>query len=108
MAVNVGDSRRKFILNGFKAAGILATANVGVYAIGSAFKELDGSMVAGAKTWTIDFQTGSGNLSCSVLLLCPLTDGPCTMPVAPKIKFHCGCEGNGPGNEFSNAQYSCQ
>lgn len=27
----------------------LAAANVGVYVIGSAFKELDGSMVAGAK-----------------------------------------------------------
>jgi len=42
-------SRRSFLSKLGASAGSLMLANAGVYAIGSAFKSLDGSMVAGAK-----------------------------------------------------------
>ncbi len=42
-------SRRNFLSRGGKSLALLAAANVGVYVIGSAFKNLDGSLVAGAK-----------------------------------------------------------
>jgi hypothetical protein len=45
-------SRRNFLLSTTKSLATLAVANTGVYIIGSAFKSLDGSMVAGAKTCT--------------------------------------------------------
>lgn len=41
--------RRAFLSTLGKAFGALAVANGAVYLIGSAFKELDGSLVAGAK-----------------------------------------------------------
>lgn len=42
-------SRRQFLLQGGKSLALLAVANTAVYAVGSAFKEFDGSLVAGAK-----------------------------------------------------------
>lgn len=42
-------SRRNFLLSSGKSLATFAAANVGVYVIGSAFKNLDGSLVAGAK-----------------------------------------------------------
>lgn len=39
--------RRKFLIATLYAIG----ANVSIYAIGSSFRDLDGGMVAGAKTW---------------------------------------------------------
>lgn len=47
--INKDLSRRNFLFQGGKSLALLASANVGVYVIGSAFKELDGSLVAGAK-----------------------------------------------------------
>jgi hypothetical protein len=45
-------TRRNFLLSTTKSLATLAVANTGVYIIGSAFKSLDGSIVAGAKTCT--------------------------------------------------------
>ena len=42
-------SRRRFLSKSIGMLGSMAIANAGIYAIGSAFKELDGSLVAGAK-----------------------------------------------------------
>jgi hypothetical protein len=42
-------TRRNFLFGATKSLATLAVASAGVYAIGSAFKSLDGSMVAGAK-----------------------------------------------------------
>jgi hypothetical protein len=42
-------SRRNFLLGMTRSLATLAVANTGVYVIGSAFKSLDGSIVAGAK-----------------------------------------------------------
>lgn len=49
MKLNKSFSRRKLFFQGGKTLLVFATANVGVYTMGSAFKDLDGSMVAGAK-----------------------------------------------------------
>ena len=47
-------SRRNFIFKqGLQAVGLLGSATVGIYAVGSAFKSLDGSLVAGAKGWSM-------------------------------------------------------
>lgn len=42
-------SRRAFLKKGFNLAVTMVAANAAVYVVGSAFKELDGSLVAGAK-----------------------------------------------------------
>ena len=42
-------TRRTFLLQSGTTLATFAAANVGVYIVGSAFKDLDGSMVAGAK-----------------------------------------------------------
>jgi len=52
---------------------MMAVANTGVYAVGSAFKSLDGSMVAGAKMWT---DTG-GSIWCGAAPL-RAAGTPCT------------------------------
>ncbi len=44
-------SRRNFLKNTSRFVSLTFAANTGVYLIGSAFKELDGSLTAGAKTW---------------------------------------------------------
>lgn len=41
--------RRDFIFRVLKTGGLILSSQVVVYAVGSAFKDLDGSMVAGAK-----------------------------------------------------------
>lgn len=54
-------SRRSFLTKLGASAGSLMMANVGVYVIGSAFKNLDGSLVAGAKCQppgTVSFSAG--------------------------------------------------
>ncbi|MFZ3229763.1 MAG: hypothetical protein WA160_06135 [Pseudobdellovibrio sp.] len=51
-------SRRSFLFNSGKSLATLLTASVGIYAIGSAHKALDGSMVAGAKAGTWVYQSG--------------------------------------------------
>lgn len=43
-------TRRTFLLNATSSLTTLAVANSVVYAVGAAFKDLDGSLVAGAKT----------------------------------------------------------
>jgi hypothetical protein len=45
------NSRRSFFKKALRFATLGAAASTGVYLIGSAFKELDGSLTAGAKTW---------------------------------------------------------
>jgi hypothetical protein len=45
-------SRRNFLFGVSKSLASLAVASAGVYVVGSAFKSLDGSLVAGAKTCT--------------------------------------------------------
>ena len=44
-----GLTRRNFLWAGTRSLANLAAANVGIYVIGSVFKQFDGSMVAGAK-----------------------------------------------------------
>jgi hypothetical protein len=44
------NSRRSFFKKALQFATLGAAASTGVYLIGSAFKELDGSLTAGAKT----------------------------------------------------------
>jgi hypothetical protein len=43
-------TRRSFLFGVSKSLASLAVASAGVYVVGSAFKSLDGSLVAGAKT----------------------------------------------------------
>lgn len=53
-------SRRNFLFLGAKSLAAFAAANVGVYAIGVAVKELDGSLVAGAKTCNCQCSKSAG------------------------------------------------
>jgi hypothetical protein len=52
-------TRRNFLFGATKSLAKLAVASAGVYAIGSAFKSLDGSMVAGAKFCTCNCRQSS-------------------------------------------------
>jgi len=63
----VNSSRRKFLFNSGKSLAALAAANVGVYAVGSVFKKLDGSLVAGAKSYSCvcNPDCSGGFFSCS-------------------------------------------
>ncbi len=70
-------SRRTFLKQALSVTATVATANVAVYAIGAAFKELDGSMVAGAKTWT---DTGD-QIWCATALFAA-SGSPCSSPGA--------------------------
>ena len=49
MISGLPSSRRKFLFNLSQGAGTFLAANATVYLVGSAFKRLDGSLVAGAK-----------------------------------------------------------
>lgn len=102
-------NRRKFLLSAAKAASLFAVANTSVYVVGSAFKNLDGSMVAGAKLWMqTQGDTGQGLLGCSPFKMCPAPDaGPCSTLGATKTILKCGCDGNGPGSEWMFAKYQC-
>lgn len=79
-------SRRKFFSNGLKtAAEYFVLADAGIYILGSAFKELDGNLTAGAKGagwYCVDASTNT----CGYFSSTPTyTDGPypsisaCTM-----------------------------
>jgi hypothetical protein len=46
---NNSPQRRNFLVQGSRSLAMLVSANIGVYIVGSVFKDLDGSMVAGAK-----------------------------------------------------------
>jgi len=61
---NSKNSRRQFLFNLSTATVQLAAANMAVYVVGSAFKNLDGSLVAGAKV-VCPAQTGPA-VSCPV------------------------------------------
>lgn len=98
------NGRRSFLFNSAKAAGLLMLANTGVYAVGSAFKKLDGSMVAGAKVWSLSYSTGGGMAGCGMTNKdCPTTRGTCAPAGITDIVFKCGCD----GNEWLNGVYHC-
>ncbi|MBC7466972.1 MAG: hypothetical protein H7256_13370 [Bdellovibrio sp.] len=99
------NGRRSFLFNSAKAAGLLMLANTGVYTLGSAFKRLDGSMVAGAKNWGLSYSTGGGRAGCGgTYKACPSTRGTCSPGGITDIVFKCGCD----GNEWQNGVYKCQ
>ena len=53
-------TRRELLKKALSLSAKMIVANTGVYVIGAAFKELDGSLVAGAKVWTPLIYLGSG------------------------------------------------
>lgn len=70
-------NRRKFLSRSIESLTALAVANTAVYAIGSAFKSLDGSLVAGAKSCsgTKVNSCGAGKHVCSGSWHCDTTTG---------------------------------
>ncbi|MFZ3229533.1 MAG: hypothetical protein WA160_04960 [Pseudobdellovibrio sp.] len=92
-------SRRTFLFQSGKSLALLTAANVGVYTIGSAFKKLDGNLVAGAKMCSclceeIPGQCGSTpptsmlrDCMGSHPTDCSLLNGSC---VGQEVKFGCG------------------
>lgn len=57
-------TRRELLKKALSLSATMAIANTGVYMIGAAFKELDGSLVAGAKCYT-PRPGGPGGPGCS-------------------------------------------
>lgn len=93
-------SRRSFLRMAAVSSASLLAANLATYAVGSAFKKLDGSLVAGAKTYacSCSYDGSNGGTawgSCGVCPPCDATgpemfmqdmDGNC----APSPGFTCG------------------
>ena len=90
-------SRRNFLFQGGKSLAAFAAANVGVYVIGSAFKSLDGSLVAGAKCDGSHFEGQFNLLSCSPpsggWLNCQYTCVGSSWFCAPQVGCNCGATG---------------
>lgn len=85
-------SRRDFISNFGKSLVSLSIANLGLYAVGSAFKKLDGSLVAGAKTGNWQNTWSAPDSSCGPGSYSPPPTGPCTIGDSwPNT-----CDGTGP------------
>ena len=71
-------SRRTLFKSTLSAAKLLLIANSGLYVVGSAFKNLDGSMVAGAKQvggCTCGINPPNGD-ACSIVLTRAVSDYP--------------------------------
>ena len=87
-----------------------ASANVGVYVIGSAFKELDGNLVAGAKTWILQTHMEVGTCTNSGgPVSCPGSNGSCVTLGSINVVNGCACQGSFgiPGGKLLNGVYQC-
>jgi hypothetical protein len=73
--MHVPNSRRQFLSKLTSAALTVATANTAIYVVGSAFKNLDGDLVAGAKVWK-----DTGNLVPCVKFKFQTVGSACTNP----------------------------
>ena len=99
MDTNKDLSRRNFLFQGGKSLGLLASANVGVYVIGSAFRELDGGLVAGAKTCSYEQATPSGGgpmciVGCDTMTVvtgATCVGGPAPTDCCDAYSTPCGC-----------------
>ena len=57
-------TRRELLKKALSLSATMAVANTGVYMIGAAFKELDGSLVAGAKTCNCVTTAAAPDITC--------------------------------------------
>jgi hypothetical protein len=75
-------TRRSFLFGVSKSLASLAVASAGVYVVGSAFKSLDGSLVAGAKTCgcTCQQSTMCGAGADWSFEFCVIEAADCSMP----------------------------
>lgn len=103
-------SRRNFLRTGAAGCASLLAANTTIYAVGSAMKELDGSLVAGAKTWVgfnYTYLYPTGNFFCDgddYWDYCAPANPTCTTPGATYTNSNCGCV----GYELYSMSYRCQ
>lgn len=94
---NSKKSRREFFFAASEASFKFALANTAIYAVGSAFKNLDGNLVAGAKSW-VDAGTYScgGCTTQNVNLTMPCNLGETRYEERPGDPFGDACGVNTP------------
>jgi hypothetical protein len=77
--LEVKHTRRDFLLKGASFFAKFAVANAGLYVVGSAFKSLDGSLVAGAKQQQCYYTIAVDNYpwGCGTAKIGPYPDSSC-------------------------------
>jgi hypothetical protein len=93
--LEVKHTRRDFLLKGASFFAKFAVANAGLYVVGSAFKSLDGSLVAGAKECYYDQAFYLSTFGCDTYQVGPFTScdsvGPSPAGGCTYLNSDCYC-----------------